>query len=470
MTRLQKTAGFVFLLALAYSLTIQVASRALYGGELYKGYLFQPWSGDEMMQTLSWQELSRRSLSALWFNHVQPPMLDGIRLFLGRIHEFFISKDSATAKDVDIQMYFFYSILFAAIATLIFIWVAGLTQKLGIGLITAAAFVVYPANLAYSTLLEGTYLSTFMVTTFFVVLFFALRNKSAGLLLASISLLTLLTLTRNIFAVPLLVVLVVLYVLYLTIHFRQWQLRQYLVAFIFLATLFLLPLKQWIMFDTWSPTSFSGDHLAQSFGLNRPSVCPQEGLGIHLDDTASRLATRVIDKWNTPDQLALNNCLEQATIFKILDDPVGSARYFFSTVPFLMDRFLDAPDAQYLQMNRAASLIPLGSLSKTGYAFLFLGGISLLILLAFATYSVREIRTFLTRYWLFFAVLTVALWAAVLFSNNSVGVEPNRYRFIFEPTILSLGVISISRIASTLKRRLQTGRRRASIIGVQPLL
>jgi len=71
----------------------------------------------------------------------------------------------------------------------------------------------------------------------------------------------------------------------------------------------------------------------------------------------------------------------------------------------------------------------------------------------------------LQNYGLWLFVLGMGVGAAIVFSNNSVGVEPNRFRFIFEPALLCISTISIAFVLSRQTRKRDLNRRRRSLVG-----
>lgn len=463
--KLSAVSASVFAMAALYSGLWQWATRRNFGEELYEGYLFQYWPGDTMMQTVDWGTLNLLGLEALWFNHVQPPALDATRLLLGRAYGLWLGDNLlVSSKSLDLLFYGFYAVTFAALAAVMCFWVGWASQKWQWGAFVGIFWILYPPAIAYSTLLEGTFLSAFLTTVYFAVLFFALQRKSASLLILSLVALFLLSLTRNLFALPLLMIVIAAYVIY---YARLKDKGSKITKLLFAISLLLLvafPLKQKVLFDTWAPTTFAGDHLAQSLSLDRES-CRDINPLYSLNRPVFLNAARAESKWNSASQLALNNCYEEQALIKLSQEPRQTIATFLQTVPALAEIFVRAPDTWYVADNKIAGSIPWLFTSNSS----FLAVLSLLLIpIIFFIYLQLVDKKFiatLQNYGLWLFVLGMGVGAAIVFSNNSVGVEPNRFRFIFEPALLCISTISIAFVLSRQTRKRDLNRRRRSLVG-----
>ena len=122
-----------------------------------RGFYFQRWSSEDVMQTVSVQDLRDTPVQALWYNHIHPPALDAIRAVFAQVWS---TPDNPTLlRRVDRSLYVLWAMLYGAMGALIFWWLARATRPWFAGA-AAALFLLHPAAIFYATLMEATLIST----------------------------------------------------------------------------------------------------------------------------------------------------------------------------------------------------------------------------------------------------------------------------------------------------------------------
>jgi hypothetical protein len=212
------------------------------------GVHYQKWTSDAMMQTLPIDVLRDAPLDALYYLHIQPPMLDVIRSIFARA--FPVTEHVELVRNVDICLSALYVVLYGLLSFGIYQWTRRLTNK-AIAVAAWLAWLIYPAPMLYATFMEGTFLSTFFIFFFFYELW---RLKKRDGSIVRLTLLTLiLFFTRPIFQwyfFPL---------VFVSLLLRRVSARQ-LALFGGASVLFVSPylVKQKLLFDTLSTTTFAG--------------------------------------------------------------------------------------------------------------------------------------------------------------------------------------------------------------------
>ena len=159
---------FLIRFGMGLALAFGLASALLwYEHQLFKtaiaGVYLQAWPSEVMMQTLSIEDLRDEPLKSLWYLHVQPPMLDGIRAIFANLSN---ALDLLSLQyDVDRSLYFSWAILYGFFTFFIFWWISQLTNN-WFALGATLFFSLNPSVLLYATLLESTFLSSLFILFF----------------------------------------------------------------------------------------------------------------------------------------------------------------------------------------------------------------------------------------------------------------------------------------------------------------
>jgi hypothetical protein len=125
-----------------------------------EGLYYQEWSSEVMMQTVPIEALRDAPIQSLLNLHIQPPALDLIRAILAGI---LASSDShLLLRNVDRSIYVLWALVCGLMAAVIFLWLSKTTQ-IGFASLATIFFAAHPALIYYATLLESTFLSTFLI-------------------------------------------------------------------------------------------------------------------------------------------------------------------------------------------------------------------------------------------------------------------------------------------------------------------
>lgn len=279
------------------------------------GVHLQVWTSDDMMQTLPIKQLRKTPVQSLWYLHKQPPMLDFIRSvtaqFLRDIpDEYLLLRE-------DRLLYCVWSVFFAAMASIVYIWLRRLTN-IPFALFATFMWVIHPAPIVYSMLLEGTLMSSLLILWFFYEFWDIDRNRGSVFRVTLIS--ALLFYTRVAFQWYFFPVLLV------SLALKKVSLRR-LVIFSALSFVLVFPyvIKQYALFGTTSSTTFAGYHKCGILWY-QPSQDEINGIKASLRFKYPQKAVIYSggDRYNTRDQCLDNLAYTEAFRRQLKSDPRGS--------------------------------------------------------------------------------------------------------------------------------------------------
>lgn len=236
----------VFIVSLLYPLWMMQVYRDHAIGGIY----FQEWSSDYMMQTLPATTLRAHPLESLYYLHKQPPMLDAIRATI--IYFLQDVPDVVLEIYLDGITYQVWAVLFALLTTLIVAWLWRMTS-LRWALIGGLLWMLHPAPLFYATLLEGSLLTTLLITLYFYQFWRVQQRDADGIVLTLVA--VVLFYTRTIFQwyfFP----IHFLCLLLLRVPFKKWGVSL-LMAGMLIAPFLVKHMKE---YRTLSTTTYAGYH------------------------------------------------------------------------------------------------------------------------------------------------------------------------------------------------------------------
>lgn len=246
-------------------LTAEALFRTLWPGQLYSSnqvktvpYLFQNYASDDLLQTVKIADLVEFGPLGLWYFHVQPPIHQAI-LYLLALPEI-ITDAPVTSEIVDLRMYVVYAIVFGLLNALVFVWARDLTRSLRLSLIVTALWAIYPGNLQMATLLDGTYLSLYLITLTLYLLYRFLRTREAKYATLFLLVLTVTSYARTIFQIHVAVVLVIAVGCFWWLQQDRRRAGLMIMDVVLVLTMLALPVKQYLMFGSFSTTTFGGYH------------------------------------------------------------------------------------------------------------------------------------------------------------------------------------------------------------------
>jgi hypothetical protein len=381
------------------------------------GYRFQEWSSEGMMQTVSLEDLRNAPIESLINIHIQPPGLDVLRAMLVRLWP---ALDIQTAlRQVDLSLYFLWAILYCLSGVIIFQWLSGLIDP-KVAFAAALLFLLHPAAILYSTLLDTTFISAFLVLWMYYSLWQLRRNPSPIFAVTASS--VLLFFFRSIFQLPFVLLMgASLYLLKVPRH----KVALFLIISGGICGLYIA--KQYYQFGLITTSSLNGINLVRSVGITKYS----RPYTINLDGLLPASLPEVLTRKTKLDGSINYNNLHYLDFNQQLTDEYK--QYLFTTPPQTILHsyvqnllFYFAPSSLYT-IDIIVERLPWRSIYDT----IFSGPVlSILLCLAAAIWIAKTLREKNYDYRL--AILLPALYIfsiSVLFEQG----ENNRFKFFLEP-------------------------------------
>jgi hypothetical protein len=290
------------------------ASNAL---TLPDGYRLHDMTANNTQQTLDVADMNSFGPRSLWYSHVYPPMLDGIRYLLMLPETRAGLPPSGTI--VDQRLYFVFAGLFGIVTSVIYLWVRDLTRSGWWALGAAALWAVAPASIMNMTLLEPTPAGIASVTVSFYFLYRFLKTRRLGYASAFFGTLLVASLVRNVVQVHVLVILVIALVVFWFMARRRAAWVQVLNC-ILVALIFVWPARAFIMYATFDVSSHTGYHRSSALWID-PRTVPEVAYPQHIVDNALAFSSR----FNTQETIKDNYRLSAAANDFMLHHPFEAA-------------------------------------------------------------------------------------------------------------------------------------------------
>jgi len=250
---------------LAFGALIGVES--MLSTQAISGLYFHGIPSESMMQTISILDLKNEPLISLWNIHIQPPLFDAIRSILASLS---MTTDPLLLQYwVDEGIYLIWAIVYGLTCTLVYSWLLKLTNT-WYAFFGALLFALSPSALLYATLLETTFLSSFLILCFLFLLWKIKNNQNPSPWLLAVSFLALFF-TRSIFQWQWLVIIG--FCLYLMNYLAE-NIKKFLIICLLIVSCYLL--KQFSQFGITTTSSFTGLNLCQSIHACKPHFVPVE--------------------------------------------------------------------------------------------------------------------------------------------------------------------------------------------------
>jgi hypothetical protein len=309
-------------------------------------------------------------------------------------------------------LYFLYCFIYGLLNALVFVWVRDLTRSTGWGIAGAALWAVYPGHLMMAMLLEPSQLALITVSLSFYFLYRFLKTRRPVYVTAFLAAFLAASLSRSFIQIYVLLILVVAVASFWwmskdRVKALPWQ----VVNLLLVALVFVQPVKQFVMYDTWSTTSFGGYHRAGMLFLD-PRGVPEPVYPQKIVDNALAFSTR----YNTQETIKDNYRLEQAANAYLLEQPVRAVKGLVLSLTITIPEAFK-PTSMYVQ-NFLVEGLPWTNLynwvfSSWRYLILILAAAAIIIRSRGRTGSLRLLR----RYgW--FAVFYGLVAIPILWSNR----------------------------------------------------
>jgi hypothetical protein len=221
-------------------------------------YLFQVFASDDLMQTVKIQDLVNFGPSAFWYFHIQPPLHQAIVYALALPEA--LTESPITSETVDMRLYVFHAVIFGLLNALIYLWARDLLRSGKWALVIVIIWSIYPGNLQMATLLDGTYLSLYLITLTFYFLYRFLKTRMSRYITFFLIALALASYTRSIFQIHIMVVLVVAVICFWWIQKDPRRWGRMVIDVLLVLLMIALPVKAYLMFGSFSTTTYGGYH------------------------------------------------------------------------------------------------------------------------------------------------------------------------------------------------------------------
>lgn len=386
------------------------AFRAANTGRLPGGYLLQEWSSEAMMQTLALKDMFAFGPMFAWYDHLYPPLEDVLRYAFSLPD--LVHRMPPNYGAVDLHLYLTYAWCFGLVNAVVYLWVRDLTKNGYWAAAVTLLWAIAPGYLTNMMLLDSTPLAMLFISWAFYFLYRFLRTRSLAYVTAFLVATLGASLARNITQAHVLAILTVF------VGFTWWLARRrswivMAVNVVLLGLLFVLPIKQFVMFGTTDTSTFSGLHRVGMLWIN-PHTVPEPEFPKSILGNAEKFQS----KYNTTDTLRDNYRLSNGSYEAWRSDPVGSAGAMVKSLTITVPEAL-RPSSEY-----ADNLLVRDLPWKGVYDWVFSGWRYLLIVFAaIAIVAIQRGRdgiARLTRRYGWFLAFYLLIAAPVFWSNRFI--------------------------------------------------
>lgn len=236
---------------------------------IFEGFKIRAESADSAWQTIRLWEMWSFGPTTLWWEHVYPPLYDGIRFVLMQPETLRGQEPDVLA--VDLRLYWLNSILFGLTAMVVYLWVRDLTGSGRWATVGTVLWSAVPASFAFFVLLYQTGLAIAAMAVAFYLLYRFCRARryayAAGFLVA----LLIASLSRNVVQIHVLLVVVISAFAFwwLARNRRVWML---LVNLGLVALIAFWPARAFFLYGTFDVSTHTGYNRAGALWINPLSV------------------------------------------------------------------------------------------------------------------------------------------------------------------------------------------------------
>lgn len=423
-------------------------------GLLPEAYRIQDWTSNWLMQTLGLEEMVPYGPRALVQNHIYPPLLDAIR------YAFTWPETSAgqpfSAMAVDFRLYALYAVCFGMVNAVLFIWVRNLTRSGWWALGATLLWALVPGYIMTMTLLDPSPLAMLFITVSLYFLFMFLRERRLGWASGFFAMFLMASLSRSVTQAHVLLVLVVALVVFTVMAKRRQPLLVALNALL-VGLMFVIPIKQYVMYATLDTTSFAGYHRVGMLGID-PRTVPQPEYPQHIVDNALAFSSRYNTQETIKDNYRLTAAANEFLVTRPLEVPGRLAQSLAITLPEIA-----RPSSMYTQ-NYLVERLPWRGFLDWVFSGWRYGLMLIAAAIAISTIRGRAWVWMAIRRYGWFAVFYALLAAPILLSNRyrpgeeylgPVWTDAIRQKVFLEVPI----IVALAYAAWLVVDRLRAGRR-----------
>ncbi len=373
---------------------------------LTEGYRFQDWSSNWTMQTLGLEEMAPFGPKALVYDHIYPPFLDAMRFIL------MLPETNAgqppSQMSVDFRLYVVYAIFFGLINAMVYLWVRDLTKSGWWALGATFCWAISPGFLTIMMLLEPTPPALLFIVAAFYFLYRFLKTRRLGYATGFFAAVLLASVTRNLMQPHFFAVIVVALIAFWFMASKRawWALALNIVL---VGLMLVLPLKQYIMYDTFDTSTYGGYHRVGPLWIDPRTVADVE-YPPDIVDNALAFSSR----YNTQETLKDNYRLSAAADRFVVEHPFEAVQNLARSVTITMPQIF-RPTSEYTQ-NYLVATLPWRAafdwvFSTWHYLLLMLASAVIIILAKGRAGSLRLLRRY-AWFLAFFALLVIpVVWS-----------------------------------------------------------
>lgn len=382
---------------------------------LPQGYLLQEWPSEQMMQNLGLADLFTFGPEALWLKHVYPPLLDAFRYFFS-IPELRYGFPPNFAA-VDLNLYKLHALCFGLVCMALYLWIRDLTRNGWWAGAVMGVWAISPGFLTNMMLLDPTALAMLGLTFSFYFLFTFLRKRNAWYLCGFLASLLFSSLARPATQIHVLIFVAVMVLCCLFLA-RPRQFTAAALAIVLTGALWVMPIKQLVLYGTWDTTTYAGYHRVGLLWVD-PHTVPEPDFPDDILANGDAFQSR----WNTTDAIRDNYRLTEWSNQVLLSDPAGAAVAAWRSVGITVPQLL-RPSSEYVD-NLMVRELPWRAAFDwvfSGWRYALLGLVAIVTFISCTGLSgtLRVIR----RYGWFFAYYALVS-VPIVWSNRFIFGEEN---------------------------------------------
>jgi hypothetical protein len=347
-------------------------------------------------------------------------MLDTIRTILVILSP--TSHPVGMLQFVDGCLYLIWLLLFGVLNTLIYAWVTQITKSMTAGITAVIIWLFHPASILYATMLDGTFLSTILITWMIYETWLLSKNQGSYIRLGLAS--SLAFLTRTVFQwyfAP---------VLGLSLLLLPVKKRKVLLALlIFCPVVVLYCGKQYLLFHTLSTTTFGGYHKTGIIWYEPKEGEVQEYLA-RIQAEYPEGAKSILDRHN--NEMTWKHHLAHDAIFsaKLKEDFYFCLGQIFKSLNYNFNNYWQ-PSSRYTDNVITANLG-----WKNAYEWLFSKWrLWFLLMMSFMVWLVSGAKQDSQRIWRFLGLSVMIGYILMIthLCNRLEWTEACRLKFFLEP-------------------------------------
>lgn len=236
---------------------------------VFDGFKVRDGSSDSAWQTIRLNEMWSFGPTTLWWEHIYPPLYDGMRFLLMQPET--LAGSSPDPLAVDLRLYFVHSVLFGLTSMIVYLWVRDLTHNGWWALAGALLWIAVPGSFAFFIELNQTGLAIAAMAVALYFLYRFCRTRKAGYATAFLVALLVASLTRNVVQIHVLAVLIFAAVAFWWISSNR-RARTLVLNLVLVAFIAFWPARAFILYATFDVSTHTGYNRAGALWINPLAV------------------------------------------------------------------------------------------------------------------------------------------------------------------------------------------------------